>query len=1014
MKKVEEKPLMKRKLQRLAGRLDGELYDDETMRILYATDASAYRELPLAVTVPKTVDDIKKLIAFAHAEKTSIVPRTAGTSLAGQVVGNGVIADVSKYFTKIIELNKEERWVRVQPGVIRDELNMFLKPHGLFFGPETSTANRAMIGGMVGNNSCGSNSVVYRSTREHLLEVHAILSDGSDAEFKKLNIDDFHKKCEGSDFEATIYKTVRNLLSNYDNQVEIRKEFPKRTVERRNTGYALDILLESAPFTAGGDDFNFCKLIAGSEGTLAFVTEMKLNVVPLPPEEIGLFCVHFNSIDEALRANIIALNYKPSASELIDHYILECTKDNIEQRKNRFFVQGDPGAILVIEFARATRDEIVDLAGKVETDLRLAGLGHHFPLLFGDDSKRIWTLRKAGLGLLGNLPGDDKAVPVIEDTAVDVYDLPAYIRDFNEILKKHGLYSVHYAHAGSGELHLRPIINLKTKEGNRLFRTIAEEIAALVKKYNGSLSGEHGDGRLRGEFIRQMVGEKNYGLFREIKRTWDPENIFNPNKIVDTPRMNTMLRYKPGQQTPSFDTIFRFYKQDILQHAEQCNGSGDCRKTHLSGGTMCPSFMATKNEKDTTRARANILREFLTNSQKINRFDHKEILDVMDLCLSCKGCKSECPSNVDVAKLKAEFLQHYYDANGVPVRSRLIANFSRSSKLGATVPGFYNFLITAPGVSNIIKRFAGFATKRSLPKMHKLTLRKWYREHERGNSNSDSHQGKSQNEKRFLQDQKVYFFCDEFTNFNDTEIGIKAIMLLEELGYNISIPAHGESGRAWLSKGFLRKGKEIANKNISLLAPLITSDTPLVGIEPSAILTFRDEYIDLADENQFETAKRLAENVFTIEEFIAREIEKGKIRKEQFTSEKRIIKLHGHCQQKAISSLSPSIKMLSLPANYSVDVIPSGCCGMAGSFGYEREHYDLSMKIGELVLLPTVRSQSKDTIIAAAGTSCRHQIKDGTGRKALHPIEILWDGLLKETFVPEPARQRSEPTVEEF
>jgi FAD/FMN-containing dehydrogenase/Fe-S oxidoreductase len=980
---------LKLKLKHLAEQLEGELYDDKTMRILYATDASAYREMPLAVAIPKTVEDIKKLIAFAHAEKTSLVPRTAGTSLAGQVVGNGIVMDVSKHFTKILEFNKEERWVRVEPGVIRDELNMFLKPHGLFFGPETSTANRAMIGGMVGNNSCGSNSVVYRSAREHLLEVKALLSDGSEAEFKPLSLDDFHKKCEGNDLEANIYKTVRGLLGNYENQVEIRKEFPKKSVERRNTGYALDILLDTAPFTAGEGDFNFCKLIAGSEGTLAFTTEIKLNLVPIPPKEIGLLCVHFNSIDEALRANIIALKYKPSASELIDHYILECTKNNIEQQKNRFFVQGDPGAILVIEFAKTNREEIVQLAQRLETDLRAAGLGYYFPLLFGDDSKKIWTLRKAGLGLLGNLPGDDKAVPVIEDTAVDVYDLPAYIRDFNEILKKHGLYSVHYAHAGSGEIHLRPIINLKTKEGNQLFRTIAEEIAALVKKYNGSLSGEHGDGRLRGEFIKQMVGEKNYELFRKIKQTWDPENIFNPNKIVDTPSMNTMLRYTPGQQTPAFKTIFRFYKQDILQHAEQCNGSGDCRKTELSGGTMCPSFMATRNEKDTTRARANILREFLTNSEKINRFDHKEILDVMDLCLSCKGCKSECPSNVDVAKLKAEFLQHYYDANGIPFRSRLIANFNQSAKLGSIAPGLFNFMMTAPGISNTVKRFSGFAAKRSMPTLYTTTLRSWYKKYQ-----SQKSKVKSKNTKAAPQNSKLYLFCDEFTNYNDTEIGIRTIMLLEKLGYQVIIPEHEESGRVWLSKGFLRKAKKIANKNIALLRPLITADTPLIGVEPSAILTFRDEYIDLADDDQFETTKRLAQNVFMIDEFIAREIEIGRIRKEQFTKEKRIVKLHGHCQQKAISSVGPSVKMLSLPENYSVEVIPSGCCGMAGSFGYEKEHYELSMKIGELVLFPAVRNQGENAVIAAAGTSCRHQIKDGTSHKALHPVEILWDALI--------------------
>jgi FAD/FMN-containing dehydrogenase/Fe-S oxidoreductase len=967
-------------LQQLAGELEGDIFYDETMRILYATDASAYRELPLAVAFPRSENDLKKLIAFANSYKIGLIPRTAGTSLAGQVVGSGIIVDVSRYFTAILELNKEEKWIRVQPGVIRDELNVFLKPHGLFFGPETSTANRAMIGGMVGNNSCGSNSVVYRSTREHLLAVKAILSDGSDAEFKALNIDDFHAKCEGASLEANIYRTIRSTLSDYNNQIEIRKEFPKKTVERRNTGYAIDILLESAPFTAGGEDFNFCKLIAGSEGTLAFITEITLNVVELPPHDNALLCVHFNSIDEALRANLIALKYAPSASELIDHYILECTKDNIEQAKNRFFVQGDPAAILVIEFAKKSAAEVLHAVTETEKEMKAAGLGYHFPVLFGDDTKKIWTLRKAGLGLLSNLPGDEKAVPVIEDTAVDVDDLPSYIREFNEILSKYNLYSVHYAHAGSGELHLRPIINLKTKEGNELFRKIAEEIATLVKKYNGSLSGEHGDGRLRGEFIRQMVGDRNYELLRVVKRSWDPANIFNPNKIVDTPSMNTMLRYTPGQQTPQFNTIFRYQNQDVLRHAEQCNGSGDCRKTHVSGGTMCPSFMATRNEKDTTRARANILREFLTRSEKVNRFDHKEIYDVMDLCLSCKACKSECPSNVDMAKLKAEFLQQYYDSNGVPMRSKMIANFSKFSKLGAIAPPLFNFFMTAPIFSNVVKMFSGFAQKRSMPTLHKTTLKRWYHKHRASVNNGNK--------------RRVYLFCDEFTDYNDTEIGIKTVLLLEKLGYEVFIPEHGESGRTWLSKGLVREAQKIINNNIELLIPLISEDTPLIGVEPSAILTFRDEYPDLAFEKNLESAYYIKKHTYLVDEFIAREIEAGRITRDKFTKEAKTIVLHGHCQQKALSGVTASVKMLSLPENFKVRTIPSGCCGMAGSFGFEKEHYDVSMQIGELVLFPTVRKQAATTLIAAPGTSCRHQIKDGTGARALHTIEIMYDALV--------------------
>ena len=970
---------MKQQLKVLSHALEGDLFYDKMMRTLYATDASSYRELPLAVAIPKTKQDILTLIEFASQNHTSLIPRTAGTSLAGQVVGNGIIVDVSKHFNQILELNTQDSWVRLQPGVIRDELNLFLKSHGLFFGPETSTANRAMIGGMVGNNSCGSNSVVYRSTREHLLEVTAFLSDGSEVVLKTLSTDDFHAKCELNTLEGNIYKSVRSILSNYDNQVEIRKEFPKKSVERRNTGYAIDLLVETDPFTAGGADFNFCSLIAGSEGTLAFITEIKLNVVPAPPKETGLLCVHFNTIDESLHANLIGLKYKPSASELIDHYILECTKENKEQSKNRFFVQGDPGAILVIEFVKETREEILALTNAVEADMRAAGLGYHFPVLFGADTKKIWTLRKAGLGLLSNLPGDEKAVPVIEDTAVDVNDLPNYIRDFNEILKKHGLYSVHYAHAGSGEIHLRPIINLKTVEGNKLFRTIAEEVATLVKKYNGSLSGEHGDGRLRGEFIKQMVGEKNYALLKQVKTIWDPNNIFNPNKIVDTPSMNSMLRYEPGQITPAFKTIFRFHKQDILQHAEQCNGSGDCRKTHLSGGTMCPSYMATRNEKDTTRARANILREFLTHSDKQNRYDHKEIYDVMSLCLSCKACKSECPSNVDMAKLKAEFLQHYYDANGVPFRSKLIANFTATAKLGSLMPSLYNAVMRNGITGGIIKKLSGFTIKRSMPSISKQTLMSWYQKKYKAPQNPIK---------------QVYLFCDEFTNYNDATIGIKAIQLLTALKYEVILPKHLESGRTWLSKGLVRKAKQIANTNIELLGNIVSLSKPIIGLEPSAILTFRDEYPDLASDENLLAAQNLAVNSFFIDEFLAREIEQGNITKDIFTQESKSILLHGHCQQKAVSNLSDSVKVLSFPTNYTVETIASGCCGMAGSFGYEKEHYEVSMNIGELVLFPKVRANKDTCTIAAPGTSCRHQIKDGTGAHALHTVEVLYGALM--------------------
>lgn len=957
------------------------------MRTLYATDASAYREMPLAVTFPEDPEDVKTLIDFALDERLTLIPRAAGTSLAGQVVGKGVIVDISRTFTQILEVNKEEAWVRLQPGVVRDELNMHLKSYDLYYGPETSTANRAMIGGMVGNNSCGSNSIVYGSARDHLLEVSGFLSDGSFVTFTNVSKEDFikrirsiHEKKSWS-LEEKIYVHIFKTLQNLDNQDEIRSQFPKRTITRRNTGYAIDELLETDVFTPESTEpFNFCKLIAGSEGTLMFITELKIHVNPLPPAYQGVVAVHCQTLDESLRANLVALDYSPSAVELIDHYILECTKANKEQSANRFFVEGDPGAILCVEISRDTEEEIRTVAALLETEMREKGFGYHFPLILGSDVKKIWSLRKAGLGLLSNLPGDEKAVAVIEDTAVDVQDLPDFIAEFNLILDKNGMFCVHYAHAGTGELHLRPIINLKTHEGKAQFRKIAEEISTLVKKYKGSLSGEHGDGRLRGEFIKEQIGDHNYQLIKELKNVWDKKHIFNAGKIVDTPPMDEFLRYYPGQKTPEFNTTFRFKDQDILQHAEQCNGSGDCRKSHLSGGTMCPSYMATKSEKDTTRARANILRETLTRSDKINRFDSAEIKEVLDLCLACKACKSECPSNVDMAKLKMEFLHQYYKDNGVPIRSWLVGNYPKLNRIASKVPSLYNFVFKNQNLRKIANTLVGFHPKRTMPLLGKETLKTWFTK-EYGQRAGDS-------------DKQIYLFIDEFTNYNDVEIGKKAVKILLKLGFSIDVLEHADSGRSYLSKGLLNQAKELATANVACFATHVSEDSPLIGIEPSAILTFRDEYPDLVPEHLSKKAAELAKNVLTFEEFIGSLVDKKEINTALFTEEKKLIKLHGHCQQKAVSSLVPSKKMLGLPKNYQVQLIPSGCCGMAGSFGYEKEHYNLSMEIGELVLFPTVRKQEPDVIIAAAGTSCRHQIHDGTSKTAYHPVEILWEAFV--------------------
>lgn len=968
-------------LAKLAEALTGAFYynasaEHQTLLRAYSTDASVYQERPLAVAVPTDKADLKTLIAFAATYGVTLIPRTAGTSLAGQVVGRGIVVDVSKHFNEILEVNVHERWVRVQPGVVRDDLNAYLRPYGLMFGPETSTANRAMVGGMVGNNSCGLHSIVWGDTRSHLLAASVLLDDGSEALFETLDNVALFNKLTLANREGDIYRRMNDLLSDQENQEAIKAGYPKPSLTRRNTGYALDMMIGTE------QPFNFCKLLAGSEGTLGILTEAKLNLLPLPPTEVGLLCVHCSTLIESLHANVVALRHHPQASELVDKYIMDFTKGHPTYQYNRFFIEGDPEALLMVEFRGNTVAEVQQKAEALKIELLEAGLGYAHPLITGPETNLVWDVRKAGLGLIRNLPGDTQPVNLIEDCAVSPEDLPAYIEDLQHILSRHGLKASYYAHAGAGELHVEPLINLKTDEGKQAFRAVLADTTQLVKKYNGSLSGEHGDGRLRGEFIGAVLGEDVYGLLKEVKTIFDPQGIFNANKIVDTPPMDKFLRFDNDTSSIKVDTVFDFSRQEsILRLSEKCSGSGDCRKTHISGGTMCPSYMATREEKDTTRARANILRQFLTTSSKVNRFDHPEIKEVMDLCLSCKGCKTECPSGVDVAKMKAEFLQHYYDANGTPFRTWVIANFTKSQQLASYLPWLYNATINSRVLSPLIKRVLGFARDRSLPSVGPITLRKWIGKQQ----TSDDHQPKQKKE--------VYLFCDEFTEYNDVGIGQATYRLLTALGYRVKLAKHTESGRTYLSKGLVRKAKTIANANVNYLKDLITADTPLVGIEPSAILTFRDEYPDLVDKELLTDAYQLAKHTLLIDEFLAMEMEAGHIVESMFTEAPRKIKLHGHCYQKAFHLVEHTAKILAFPKGHEVTEIPSGCCGMAGSFGYEKEHYEVSMKVGELVLLPMVRNTPHEVLIAAPGTSCRHQIKDGAQRVAYHPVEILWEAL---------------------
>ena len=963
-------------LKELTQQLTGELFFDDLHKSIYATDASVYRIIPLAVAYPKTKDDLKHLIAFATKNKITLIPRAAGTSLAGQCVGEGIVVDVSKYFTKILAFDEKEQTVVVEPGVVRDELNDFLKPYGLFFGPNTSTSNRCMIAGMVGNNSSGTTSIKYGVTRDKVIELKTILSDGSEVKFNELNPEQFKQKLSLNTLEGTIYKTINKELSKKNIQNEILKEFPKKSIHRRNTGYAVDALLDTSIFSKSDHKINISKLLCGSEGTLALTTEIKIKLDRLPPKERIVLAVHFNSIKESLEAVLIAMKHDLYMCELMDKTILDCTSNNREQLKNRFFIEGDPEAVLLLEVNAEGIKEVEKQAKELIEDLKDHNFGYAFPKLYNEDIKKATDLRSAGLGLLGNIIGDSKAVACIEDTAVDLQDLPSYINEFTAMMDKYHQKAVYYAHAGAGEIHLRPLLNLKIKEDVVLFKTITLETAKLVKKYKGSLSGEHGDGIVRGSFIPLMIGDKNYELLKTIKFTFDPKNIFNKGKIIDAFPMDQSLRYTVDRNEPEIETILDFSDSlGILRAAEKCNGSGDCRKLSISGGTMCPSYRATLNEKDTTRSRANALREFLTNTEKPNKFDQNELKEVFDLCLSCKACASECPSNVDVASFKAEFLYQYQKEHKPSLRTKLFANNVKYNKLGSLFPSITNFVVG----SAFTKKILGIPVERNMPKLSKITLRKWYAQHKDNFENGDFKNG------------EVYLFCDEFTNYYDVQIGIDAITLLFNLGYKVNIIDHEESGRSHISKGFLDEAKVLANKNIEIFKGIITSNTPLVGIEPSAILSFRDEYLRLA--NDKEGAKKIAANTLTFEEFIKSEAVKGHISSNQFTKKNKTIKIHGHCHQKALSTVESTFFMLNLPENYKVSIINSGCCGMAGSFGYEKEHYDISMQVGEQSLFSKIRKFDSDTLISASGTSCRHQIYDGTKLIAKHPITILRQAL---------------------
>ncbi len=964
-----------------------ELYTDSLHKIAYATDASVYREIPYGVSYPETTEDIQQLMQLARERGIDLIPRAGGTSLAGQVVGSGIVVDISKHWNKILEINAEERWARVQPGVVRDELNIALKPYKLFFSPETSTSNRCCIGGMFGNNSCGTHSLVYGSTRHHVVACKGILSDGT--LFDTARIDEPGYRASSPLLDA-ILSQLERWAADSKTLTQIEQSFPDKSLQRRSCGYAIDEAIEAIDKDKG---LALCKLLVGSEGTLAFVTEITVSLDVLPPKEVMAVCGHCDAMEKSFEANLVALKHQPTAVELIDGQILELSKSNAEQQRNRFFVEGDPAALLVTELRAETRETLDAMADALETDLLGSGLIYKCTRVYGSDVSKVWNLRKAGLGILGSMKGDAKPTGVIEDTAVAASRMPAYMKDFRQLLDKLNANCVFYGHISTGELHLRPILNLKTKEGRTLFRTLAHETALLVKKHRGSISGEHGDGRLRGEFIPLLYGQETYELMRQVKQCWDPDGLFNRHKIVDTLPMDSMLRFEENQQydiekiigtdqtyfnwKAAFDecdapgaTGAKSQTHALMCTIEQCNGSGDCRKSNVIGGTMCPAFKVSGDELKTTRGRANVLREVLTRGS-----DWTAIKQILDTCLACKGCRGECPSNVDITRLRAELLQHYYNQHGTPMRSWLVSRTAQMEAVGQYVRPLYNLMVSWQPTSLLIKKTIGFAAERQLPKLRKMK------------SLPAGH------------DTKVWLFLDEFTRNHEPELAEKFAGLLAALDYQVCIPKHEESGRAAISKGCLKHAKQMAVQNVQLLKDIVTDDAPLIGIEPSCILSFRDEYPDLVPAEQRSEASELGRRSLLFDEFLLREIKAGHISRDRFDQTPIEVFVHGHCHQKALVGVEVMAEVLRQLLNAKVNIISSGCCGMAGSFGYEKEHYQTSLAIGEMVLFPAVREienrKSKmdnaiPAFVVAPGTSCRQQILDGTGVKAVHPIELLY------------------------
>ena len=949
--------------QELRHRVSGEVRFDPFSRVLFSTDASIYQMEPVGVVIPRSVEDVLAVMEVARDHQVPVLPRAGGTSLAGQCVNHAIVIDFSKYMNQLLEVNQEEHWARVQPGIVLDQLNRLLAPYNLQYAPDPTTASRACVGGGIGNNTCGSHSVIYGKTLDHIKELDVVLSDASQAHFRQLEAHELESKLSGTSLESEIYRGV--LRISWESVAEIEARYPK--IMRRVSGYNLDDFMHDGPV-------NLSRMVVGSEGTLCSVIEAKMNLVTRPTMT-ALSVLHFEDIFQASEATKEVLAHDVSVIEIMDKMMLDRCRESLGFAQNLSFTEGDPGSLLLVEFYGESESELVAKMNALNDDMSRKRLGYAcVNLLDRASQNNVWSIRRAGLGLLMSIHGDAKPLPYVEDAAVDPEKLGPFVRRFDEIVRNHNTEAGYYGHASVGCLHIRPLVSLKDADGINRMVSIADEISDLVKEFGGSLSGEHGDGIVRGVWAEKMFGPELVKAFREVKRTFDPRGIMNPGKIIDCPPMTENLRYGTSYSTVSVPTTLDFsLDTDYAGAVEMCNGMGACRKLE---GTMCPSYMATREEEHSTRGRANLLRAALSGNLPEGTLTSKRLYEALDLCLECKGCKSECPSGVDMAKLKYEFLDNYYKVNKMPLRTRLFANINRVNRMGSRFAPFSNWGARSPLGRFVSSALLGLHPQRQLPAFAPQSFPRWF------NSRRSTDLGRTVKG-------TVVLFNDTFMNYNYPQIGIATVELLEAAGYRVELANTRCCGRPMISKGLLGTAAAFARYNVDLLYSYAERGIPIIGCEPSCLLTFRDEYPEILKDDK---SKTVARQSYLIDEFLSTLEDKGELELEFSDLSKKVL-FHGHCHQKSLVGTASSLKALRLPPNYQVELINSGCCGMAGSFGFEKEHYEVSMKIGEQVLFPAINVRGPEWEVAVMGVSCRQQVEHGTERQARHLVEVLRDAL---------------------